>query len=136
MIDNHLAPYGAFLLRAVSGSFFLIHAGLKLFVYTPAGTVQFFQSVGLPGPLAYLAIAAEVLGGISLLVGVFVRQAAVALALLLLGTIVTVHGPNGFFFDAPKGGWEYPAFWAVALVAQALIGEGAFALGNRAASAN
>ena len=52
---------------------------------------------------------------------------------MLLGTIVTVHAANGFFFDAPKGGWEYPAFWITALVAQALIGEGAFALRPSAA---
>lgn len=128
MIDTRLAPYGAFILRAVSGTFFLAHAGLKLFVFTPAGTAQFFQSIGLPGPLAYLTIAAEVLGGLALLLGVFSRHAAVALAFVLLGTIVTVHAANGFFFDAPKGGWEYPAFWIAALVAQALIGEGAFAL--------
>ena len=31
-------------------------------------------------------------------------------------------------FSAPGGGWEFPAFWAVALVAQALMGPGAFAL--------
>lgn len=140
MIDTRLAPYGAFLLRAISGIFFLAHAGLKLFVFTPAGTAQFFQSVGLPGPLAYLTIAAEVLGGLGLLLGVFARQIAVALSLLLFGTIVTVHASNGFFFDAPKGGWEYPAFWIAALVAQALIGEGAYALrrstGHAPAAAN
>jgi len=132
MIDTRLAPYCAFVLRAVSGTFFLAHAGLKLFVFTPAGTVQFFQSLGLPGPLAYVTIAAEVLGGLALLLGVFARQAALGLAAVLFGTIVTVHAANGFFFDAPKGGWEYPAFWIAALVAQALIGEGAFALRNMA----
>lgn len=131
MIDARLAPYGALLLRAVSGSFFLAHAGLKIFVFTPAGTAQFFQGLGLPGALAYFTIAAEVLGGLALLTGFFARQAAVLLALLLFGTIVTVHGANGFFFDAPKGGWEYPAFWIVALFAQALVGEGAFALRRR-----
>jgi putative oxidoreductase len=45
-----------------------------------------------------------------------------------LGTIVMVHGANGFWFTAKGGGWEYPAFWAIALVALALLGEGAFAL--------
>jgi putative oxidoreductase len=50
-----------------------------------------------------------------------------------------VHIHNGFFFNAPGGGWEYPAFWALALVALALIGEGAYAaiptaFGNRVQS--
>jgi putative oxidoreductase len=35
---------------------------------------------------------------------------------------------NGFFFTDTGDGWEYPAFWAVALVVQALLGDGAYAL--------
>jgi putative oxidoreductase len=31
-------------------------------------------------------------------------------------------------FSAPNGGWEYPVFWAVAMVVQALLGDGAYAL--------
>jgi putative oxidoreductase len=128
MIDTRLAPYGAFVLRVVTGSLFLAHAALKIFVFTPAGTATFFQSVGVPGPIAYLTIAAEVFGGLALLLGVYARFVALSLIVVLVGSIVAVHGHNGFFFDAPKGGWEYPAFWIVTLVVQALIGEGAFAL--------
>ena len=29
---------------------------------------------------------------------------------------------------APGGGWEYPVFWTVALIVQALLGDGAYAL--------
>jgi putative oxidoreductase len=47
---------------------------------------------------------------------------------ILLGAIYTVHGSAGFFFDNANGGWEYPAFWIVALLTQALLGDGAFAL--------
>lgn len=54
----------ATILRVSLGILFLAHAGLKIFVFTPAGTVGFFESLGLPGPLAYLVIAAELLGGI------------------------------------------------------------------------
>ena len=55
-----------------------------------------------------------------------------------------MHAGNGWMFSNPRGGWEFPAFWTVALIAQALIGPGAFALkvpdlaallGRRAASA-
>src|SRR5687768_16938963 len=49
----------ALLLRVSTGGLFLAHAGLKLFVFTPAGTAGFFESLGFPGPLAYLVIAAE-----------------------------------------------------------------------------
>ena len=41
-----------------------------------------------------------------------------------------MHGSAGFFFNNANGGWEYPAFWIVALVAQALLGDGAYALSS------
>ena len=125
------ADLAAFLLRVTSGVLFLLHAGLKIFVFTPAGTAGFFQSIGLPGPLAYLVILIEVLGAIALIVGYKVRIVAPILAVLLLGTIVTVHFAAGFFFSNPNGGWEYPAFWAIALIATALLGDGAYSIGKK-----
>lgn len=128
MIDARTAPYAALALRVGLGLLFLAHAGLKIFTFTPAGTAQFFGSLGLPGPLAYAVIAAEVIGGVALLLGVFTRAVALGLTPILLGAITTVHGPAGFFFTAENGGWEFPAFWALALVVQALLGGGAHAL--------
>lgn len=128
MSDTKTAPYAALLLRLVLGGLFLIHAGLKIFVFTPAGTAQFFESIGLPGALAYITIVWEVAGGLALILGVWPRLAALALVPVLVGTIVTVHGANGFFFSNPNGGWEYPAVWSTALIALALTGDGALAL--------
>ncbi len=51
---------------------------------------------------------------------------------ILLGAIYAPHGAAGFFSNQ-GGGWEFPAFWAVALVVQALLGDGAFALGRKRA---
>jgi putative oxidoreductase len=127
MIDTRTAPYAALLLRATLGALFLAHAGLKLFIFTPAGTAQFFGSIGLPPALAYIVIAAEVLGGIALIVGLWTRFVAIALTPILVGAIFTVHGTAGFFFTNANGGWEFPALWAVALIVQALLGDGAFA---------
>lgn len=128
MIDSRTAPYAALVLRVTLGALFLAHAGLKLFVFTPAGTAKFFGSLGFPPELAYLVMTVEVLSGIALVLGVWTRYAALAGIPVLLGAIFTVHGAAGFFFTNPKGGWEFPAFWAIALVAQALLGDGAFAL--------
>jgi putative oxidoreductase len=128
MIDTRTAPYAATVLRVALGALFLAHAGLKLFVFTPAGTAQFFGSLGLPGPLAYLVILAEVVGGIALIAGIYSRIVALALTPVLLGAIFTVHGSAGFFFTNPNGGWEFPALWIVGLLAVALIGDGAYAL--------
>ncbi|MBS7541922.1 DoxX family protein [Ancylobacter oerskovii] len=128
MIDSRTAPYAVLVLRLALGILFLAHAGLKLFVFTPAGTAGFFSSLGLPGWLAYVTIAWELIGAVALILGLWPRLAALALIPILLGAIVTVHGPAGFFFTNPNGGWEFLALWIVALLGVALGGDGALAL--------
>ncbi len=135
MIDTRTAPYAALLLRVSLGALFLAHASLKFFVFTPTGTAQFFGSVGLPPALAYVTIAAEFLAGVALVLGLWTRVVAIAAAPILLGAIFTVHGSAGFFFDNVHGGWEYPAFWTIALIVQALLGDGIYALGTTRADA-
>jgi putative oxidoreductase len=125
------ADYAATLLRVTTGALFILHGGLKLVVFSPAGTAGFFESLGLPAPLAYLTIAAELLGGLLLVAGVWTRWVSLALVPVLLGAAWFGHAANGFFFNAPNGGWEYPVFWAVAMLALALLGDGVYALGNR-----
>lgn len=128
MINMRTAPYAALLLRLTLGGLFLTHASLKIFVFTPAGTAQFFESIGLPGALAYLTILVELISAVALILGIQTRIASLAGCVILLGAIFTVHIHNGFFFNNPNGGWEYPAFWIVALLVQALLGDGAYAL--------
>lgn len=125
------ADLAATLLRVTSGIWFLLHAGLKIFVFTPAGTAGFFESIGLPGPLAYVVIVAELVGGLALIAGYKTRIVALGLSVILLGSIYTPHFAAGFFFSNPNGGWEFPAFWALTLWALALLGDGAYALGKR-----
>ncbi len=128
MIDQRTAGYAALALRMVAGAYFLIHAAIKIFVFTPAGTAGFFASLGLPPALAYLVIVWEVAGGLALVLGLWTRLVALAMIPNLLGTIFAMHGAAGFAFTNPNGGWEYPAFWAVAMLALALIGDGPFVL--------
>ena len=129
MIENRTAPYAALILRLSLGLMFVAHALLKLVVFTLPGTAQFFQSIGLPGPLAYAVFAAELIGGVLLLAGVGTRWVAAALVPVLLGA-TWAHIGNGWVFSAPNGGWEYPAFLTVAAVVQVLLGDGAYALSN------
>lgn len=128
MTDNRTAPYAAFIMRIALGILFLAHFGLKFFVFTPAGTAKFFASLGLPGGLAYVTMAVELVGAIALILGIYARVAAVVLIPVLLGAIFTVHGPAGFFFTNPNGGWEFPGFWIVGLVVLALTGDGKYAI--------
>lgn len=121
------AETAALLLRVTMGIAFLAHAWLKIAVFTPAGTVQFFQSLGIPGPLAYLVIFAELAGGVALILGVATRWVSLALIPIMIGATLA-HSGFGFFFMNQGGGWEFPAFWTVALAVQALLGNGAYAL--------
>jgi putative oxidoreductase len=127
MSDTQNAQYAALLLRLSLGVMFLAHTGLKVFVFTIPGTVGFFESIGYPGFLAYVVILAEGLGGLALILGIQVRLVSAGLIPVLLGALM-VHLPNGWLFTAPNGGWEFPAFWTVALAVQALLGAGAYAV--------
>jgi putative oxidoreductase len=128
MIDDHLAPYAALLLRICLAAAFIAHAMLKVRVFTIPGTVKYFESLGLPGWIAYVTIAAELGGAACLLLGLWPRIVALLLVPLMLGTIVKVHGRNGWLFTNKDGGWEYPAFWAAALIVLFLMGDGAAVL--------
>lgn len=125
------APYAALVLRLGLGILFIAHALLKWLVFTLPGAAGFFESLGLPGWLAYVTTFAELGGGIALILGVHARYVALALIPVLLGAIVTVHGANGWQFGNKGGGWEFPAFWAVALFVQFLLGDGALSLVQR-----
>ena len=126
-IDERTAPYAALVLRTALGTMFVAHALLKYYVFTLPGTVQFFQSLGLPGAFAYLTFWAELVGGLLILAGVYTRWVAAALTPVLLGA-TWAHAGNGWLFNAPNGGWEYPAFLTFAALALALLGDGRFAL--------
>jgi putative oxidoreductase len=96
-------------------------------VFTFPGTAAFFAAHGFPGWTAYPVCAAELFGGLALVAGFQVRAVALALVPIMLGALAP-HVGNGWMFTNPGGGWEYVAFLLVALVAQALLGSGAFAL--------
>jgi putative oxidoreductase len=127
MIDTRLAPYGLFAIRAALGIMFIAHALLKYFVFTIPGFAQFLGMVGLPAALAWPIFLAEFIGGVAILVGFYGRWVSAALLPVLLGALA-IHAPNGWLFNVPNGGWEYPAFLAVAAVAHVLAGDGAFAV--------
>ncbi|MEM7561790.1 MAG: DoxX family protein [Pseudomonadota bacterium] len=126
MINSQTTPYAALVLRLSLGVMFIAHALLKVLVFTPAGTAGYFESIGIPGAFAYVTIFAELLGGISLIVGFATRWVSIALIPVLAGTIVFVHGGSGWLFSNEGGGWEYPLFLIMASASLALIGDGAY----------
>lgn len=128
MTTNTSNHYGAMLLRISLGIVILAHSAyLKLVVFTLPGTAQFFTSIGLPGPLAYIVFTVEVIAGVALILGTYTRCAALALIPIALGA-TWAHFDAGWLFSNEGGGWEYPLFLSIALAVQALLGNGAYAL--------
>ena len=126
-MNDRRIDLAALVLRLTLGTMLVAHGLLKYLVFTPQGTAKFFESIGLPGPLGYLVIAAEVLGGIALLVGYRTSVVALALVPILFGSALP-HLANGWLFSAPGGGWEYSVFMGFTAIAAALLGDGRYAL--------
>ncbi|MGB7554557.1 MAG: DoxX family protein [Candidatus Korobacteraceae bacterium] len=123
--------------RLVLGLVFFAHGAQKMLGwfggYGFHGTMGFFtQQMGIPAPLAFLAICAEFFGGLGLLVGLLSRIAALGIIVNMLVAIATVHHVNGFFMNwtgQQKGeGFEYHLL-AIALAIVVLIkGSGAISI--------
>lgn len=126
--NEEYGAYGATIMRISLGVVLIAHSlYLKLVVFTLPGTAAFFQSIGLPGWLAYTVFAVEAVAGVFLVVGYKTRLSALVVIPVLLGA-TWAHLPNGWLFTAQNGGWEYPLFLALIAVSVGLVGPGAFAL--------
>ena len=121
--SHRQAAWAGFTLRVALGTMFVAHALLKLLVFTLPGTAQFFASLGLPPALGYLTFAAELVGGVLLILGIRTRLVAAALIPVLLGA-TWAHAGNGWVFSSANGGFEYPLFLTIAAVVQVLLGDG------------
>ena len=115
--------WGASVLRIHLGIILLAHGWLKVSVFTLAGTVGYFASLGLPSIVAYLIIIGEIAGGIALILGIQTRLAAFFSIPILLGATF-VHLGNGWLFSAEGGGWEFPASLSMIALAIAFMGSG------------
>jgi len=95
-------------------------------------TLKFFTDAGIPTALALLAMAAEFLGPLGLAVGLLTRVAAFGIACVMLGAIVTVHWPYGFFMNwegTQQGeGFEYHLLALGIAIALITMGGGAWSI--------
>ncbi len=120
--------------RLVLGIVFFAHGAQKMLGwfggYGFTGTMGFFiHKMGIPAPLAFLAICAEFFGGLGLIVGLLSRIAAFGLTVNMLVAILTVHAHNGFFMNwtgQQKGeGFEYHLLALALLLVVMVKGAGA-----------
>ncbi len=126
-MTSDLKDKGIALLRIVVGGVFVAHGAQKLFVFGIPGLAGFLGQAGVPFPLpsAVAVTAAEFLGGLALVAGLFTRWAALPLAFSMLVAALTVHLKGGFFLP---GGVEYVLTLFAATVGLSLTGSGAFSI--------
>ncbi|MBV9886220.1 MAG: DoxX family protein [Acidobacteria bacterium] len=123
--------------RLVLGVVFLLHGAQKVFGWFGgfgfSGTMHAFTGMmHIPAPFAFLAIMAEFLGGIGLIVGLLARVAAFGIACNMCVAVAMVHFANGPFmnwYGNQKGeGYEYHLL-AIAIALTIMIrGAGAFSV--------
>jgi putative oxidoreductase len=132
-----MSRYGATVLRLILGVIYLMHGYYALAVLGPSGSMAFVERLGLPLPFlgGWYLIAAHLVGGATLVIGLWTRWAALANAVVMLGALVFVHLNQGFFIKAllvdgkpQAAGYEYVLTLVGAAIAQALLGSGALAV--------
>jgi putative oxidoreductase len=120
------------LLRLLVGLALAAHGSQKLFGFFGggglAGTRKFFAGLGFRTPLvmAFVAGLSEFGGGLLFAFGFVTPLAALALTVVMLNAIGTVHWKKGFFNSA--GGYEYNLLILASAVAVTATGPGRFSL--------
>ncbi len=123
------------IVRVALGVIFFAHGAQKVLGwfggYGLKGTTGYLTSLGLPLGIAYLVCFFEFLGGIGLFLGFLTRLAALAIIVVMVGAIATVHWPHGFFLNwslTPGKGHGYEANLALIAIALACLIAGGGAL--------
>jgi putative oxidoreductase len=127
-----LSDLGLLALRVAVGLVFLGHGAQKAFGSFGgpgfAGMNGFIESMGFrPARLwTALAVTGELLAGVLLVLGLLLPVAAFFVVATMAVAVAKVHGPKGFFVQ--NGGYEYNLILAIAALALAVTGPGAFSL--------
>ena len=124
------------ILRLAAGIVFFAHGAQKVLGwfggYGYSGTMGFFTQMGIPAPFAFLAIMAEFLGGLGLIVGFLSRIAAFGIFCEMLVAVMMIHRHFGFFMNwsgQQKGeGFEYHILTLAIMVAIMIAGAGAISV--------
>ncbi|WP_458411896.1 DoxX family protein [Schinkia sp. CFF1] len=126
---NLKSEVGALILRIALGALFFIH-GLVKFQGGIQNIVGWFDSIGLPGFMAYGVATIELVGGLVLILGIGTKLVSVLYGLLMIGAILKVKLSVGLLGNGQMAGYELDlAFLAIA-VYLAINGSKLFSLGQ------
>lgn len=125
--SNQLTSFAPFVLRVAVGAIFVMHGWMKL-EGGIGGTAGFLGSLGFPMPavFAMILIAAEVIGGAFLVLGLYTHLAAKILLVIPVVAFLTFHATKGFFVNA--GGYEFVMLIFAATFAVMVLGPGRWSL--------
>jgi putative oxidoreductase len=124
-------------IRVTLGAVFFAHGAQKMMGWFGGAGMKetvrtMHEFLGLPVPLALLAMTAEFLGGAGLIVGLLSRVAAIGIGVIMLSAIVMVHGRHGLFMnwlgDRNGHGIEYHLLAIAMAIAIVVRGSGAASL--------
>jgi putative oxidoreductase len=102
-----MLPVAATFVRIVVGVMFLLHVSGKFKLGAAAVAANVFAKNGIEPALmwVYIVMFLETVGGVCLIIGLFTRGFAAALAIEMLIALLFVHLPKGY--AAGAGGYEY-----------------------------
>jgi putative oxidoreductase len=131
---DNVRDFSWLLVRCTAGGFLLIHGIQKL----TGNSIAAFAANSLARrgiepsvPLAYAVFFLETVGALCIMFGLFTRFFAAAIGIQFLIIVFVAHWAPGFPWNRPGGGWEYPAFWGLIIVAIGLRGGGPYSLDRK-----
>jgi putative oxidoreductase len=123
------AASAATCLRLTLAAYWIIHWWFKVGVSGMPATEILFVHNGLPAWLAWFDVSFEIVVALCLILGLYVSVICIV-SLPIIAAGIIIYRFNGFYF--PTGGIEFPIFWAVVQIIQALLGPGRFRIASPA----
>ena len=132
MVDQHARhAWGTALLRVWLGILFVMHGYLAAAVIGLEAIGGYTTRMGFPTSaavaLAWYLIAAHLVGGALLAIGLWTRAAALANVPVMASAVFLLHLPQGFFMTR-AGGYEFTLTVLIATLAVMLLGPGALSV--------
>jgi putative oxidoreductase len=136
---SHSRDLAWLIIRLTVGGMLLVHGVMKVWPMTEKGftaTIEAFAAGSMARrgiepaiAAAYVVFFLETVGAVLIMVGLFTRLVAAAVAIEFAVITFVAHWPAGF--AAGRGGWEYPLFWGLIVFAIALRGGGPYSLDRK-----